>query len=269
MELSPNKETILFGEGLVWHSRPNSASQQFGLLGRLLKRLKLSNSFSYPIFNLLIPIHSDEVMQQLNERSYLSVRAENYLTSEKGNLRENVRQFLQKEFAYACEKIWLQTLPQMFGYAFNPVSFWYCYKNEKLDAVVCEVNNTFGDRHFYFLQNLNIHSSDPKKAVKQFHVSPFMDISGYYTFEFDSFEGGNQVRIKLFSSDQHLKLDTLIRLKFRDFESVTAFYILKKFGWLTVMVIWRIHFQALKLWFKGAKFYKHPTPPEKKVTYDS
>ncbi|NJM32340.1 MAG: DUF1365 domain-containing protein [Limnobacter sp.] len=73
--------------------------------------------------------------------------------------------------------IHLQTYPKVLGYAFNPVSFWYFHNLVgECRAIVCEVNNTFGERHFYLLtgsagQTLNRGSL--LVADKQFHVSPF------------------------------------------------------------------------------------------------
>jgi DUF1365 family protein len=49
-------------------------------------------------------------------------------------------------------EIWLHTFPRVFGYVFNPVSFWFAHRSDgALRAVVCEVNNTFGERHCYLL----------------------------------------------------------------------------------------------------------------------
>ena len=45
------------------------------------------------------------------------------------------------------------TLPRVLGFVFNPVSFWLCYNNEqKLIAVINEVNNTFGETHTYVVK---------------------------------------------------------------------------------------------------------------------
>jgi DUF1365 family protein len=49
-------------------------------------------------------------------------------------------------------EIWLQTFPRILGYVFNPVSFWLCTRaNGQVQAVLAEVNNTFGERHCYLL----------------------------------------------------------------------------------------------------------------------
>ena len=54
--------------------------------------------------------------------------------------------------ADAGGEVWLHTFPRVFGYVFNPVSFWFAHRSDgSLRAVVCEVNNTFGERHCYLL----------------------------------------------------------------------------------------------------------------------
>ncbi|HEV7833480.1 MAG TPA: DUF1365 family protein [Caballeronia sp.] len=48
----------------------------------------------------------------------------------------------------ATGEIFLHSLPRVLGYVFNPVSFWFReHADGTLRAVVCEVNNTFGERH--------------------------------------------------------------------------------------------------------------------------
>jgi Protein of unknown function (DUF1365) len=45
------------------------------------------------------------------------------------------------------------TAPKFLGYSFNPVSLWYLYSaDRKLSAMILEVNNTFDERHMYFLK---------------------------------------------------------------------------------------------------------------------
>lgn len=247
-----SESKIFIGEGWVAHARP---SQQ------------VNNSFRYPIYNLFLPVHEESVLKKLNRRSILSIRTQDYLNGKSGSLKKNVEDFLKLELGYSCQQIWLQTLPRIFGYAFNPVSFWYCYNKGKLDAVLCEVNNTFGDRHFYFVKDFEGAPTKVHLATKRFHVSPFFDISGHYAFEFKSDKDVSDVKIQLFENE-NLKLATQIKLELRPFDQVTALYLLWTYGLMTFMVIFRIHFQALKLWFKGAKFYKRPSPPKEKLTHD-
>ena len=78
--------------------------------------------------------------------------------------------------------------PRLAGFLFDPVSFWLCVDGEgALRAVIAEVNNIFGDRHSYLCVHADgrpIRPEDEMTAAKVFHVSPFQDIAGGYTFRF-------------------------------------------------------------------------------------
>ena len=83
--------------------------------------------------------------------------------------------------AGADGEIWLQTYPRMLGYAFKPVSFWYCHRTDgSLAAVLAEVNNTFGERHVYLLDGPGTGFGRELIARKVFHVSPFCGVEGQY-----------------------------------------------------------------------------------------
>lgn len=91
-----------------------------------------------------------------------------------------------KDYPYA----YLLTVAKFSGHTFNPVSFWYLYSaNRTLSAVILEVNNTFGERHPYFLDCSKTSPSKESKALtrfttnfsKDFFVSPFSDRSGSYS----------------------------------------------------------------------------------------
>ena len=43
-------------------------------------------------------------------------------------------------------------MPRVLGYAFNPLSIYFCHRrNGSLTAVLYEVSNTFGQRHSYLI----------------------------------------------------------------------------------------------------------------------
>src|SRR5260370_12479470 len=86
----------------------------------------------------------------------------------------------------ATGEIFLHTFPRVLGYVFNPVSFWFCERADgSLRAVVCEVNNTFGERHCYLLDPASgLRNRPPLTTRKAIHVSPFCKVQGHYTFRF-------------------------------------------------------------------------------------
>lgn len=83
----------------------------------------------------------------------------------------------------ASGEVWLHTYPRVLGYTFKPVSFWYCHRPDgSLRTIVVEVNNTFGERHCYLLDEPAY--GRELKADKVFHVSPFCSLEGGYRFRF-------------------------------------------------------------------------------------
>lgn len=242
-------------QGHVYHSRSETAN----------------NSFKYPIFNVYYQVAQTKELQALLRKkfkSFLSFRGSDYLTDDKSTLSEKCTHFLKTNFSYQAEKVYLQTIPRMFGYAFNPVNFWYCYRGEKLDAVLCEVNNTFGETHYYWLYQQGEELNNKwLTAEKRFHVSPFFAIEGEYRFRFVPSKKSLHVDIHFLNADGSLKLRTWVQGNLTPLEQVSFFKLLWRYGWLTPLVVFRIHFQAIKLFFKRVRFYKKPTPPIKEITH--
>ena len=244
---------ILIGEGWVTHGRPS----------------KPENAFKYSIFNLLIPINSSTsaiLKNTFNKHSALNFLSCNYLDGQEGDISQLICSFLKNNLQYEAEDIWLQTLPRMWGYGFNPVSFWFCYKNKSLDAVLCEVNNTFGDRHFYFLKDFHNKNSKTTVLKKNFHVSPFFPVTGNYEFTIHKDPQVSDISINLIDENGQTNLKTRIYLNLSAFEPISKWYLLRKYGWFSIMVIVRIHWQALRLWKNKIPFFSRPAPPKEKIT---
>ena len=165
-------------------------------------------------------------------------------------------------------KILLLCFPRLLGYGFNPLSIWYCHHRDgPLRAVICEVNNTFGEHHFYLLHAQGRDMTWPARAEvdKCFHVSPLIGMQARYRFRLsrpaerlsvsiEEYQSGELMLVANQSgemrplSDRHL-LRALLRTPFMTFKIITA-----------------IHWQALKIWLRGAPFFSKPEPPEEQVT---
>jgi DUF1365 family protein len=164
----------------------------------------------------------------------------------------------------ACGEIHLQTFPRVLGYVFNPVSFWFCERADgSLRAVLCEVNNTFGERHCYLLDTgSTIKSGRPLTARKVFHVSPFCKVEGTYTFRFffDETRGRSLARIDYDDADGPL-LVTSIAGRTRALDASNVLRVFFSYPLMTIGVVARIHWQALKLFAKRVPFVGKPAPP--------
>lgn len=166
-------------------------------------------------------------------------------------------------------EIWLQTQPRMLGFVFNPVSFWYCEDREGvLRAVICEVNNTFGERHCYLLTASDggaIVAETALLARKVFHVSPFLAVEGEYRFRFQLHPQRRTVRID-YRMHGRTVLMTALTGEARPLAATPLLQTLATLGWATALVVLRIHWQALRLWLKGIRFHKKPIPPSREIS---
>lgn len=165
-------------------------------------------------------------------------------------------------------EIWLQTFPKMLGYVFKPVSFWFCERADgSLRAVIAEVNNTFGDRHVYVLQPRllpqgSIRNGETLHADKAFYVSPFFEIRGAYAFRFFKSGHGGQDLARIEYRDEHgALLLTSMSGRVQTLTHASAVRAWLGFPLFSLGVILRIHWQALRLWLKGAKLVPRPEPP--------
>ena len=168
----------------------------------------------------------------------------------------------------ACGRIQLLAQPRVLGHVFNPVSFWLCHGLDgTLRAVIAEVSNTFGDRHSYLCHHLDqrpIRPEDTLEARKIFHVSPFQPIDGGYRFNFDITVEAVSIRIDYRSGNERL-IATLNGARRRLTNRIILGSALRRpLGSRRVLGL--IHWQALKLWWKGARWHVRPEPPHQQVT---
>jgi len=161
-------------------------------------------------------------------------------------------------------EIALVTMPRVFGFVFNPVSFWFCFDRAGgLRAVLAEVNNTFGDRHCYLCfhdDRRPIAPQDSLRTRKVFHVSPFIDVKGEYRFRFSYAPDRIAIAIDLFD-DEGLLLSTTIGGASRPLTTWRLLRALLINPALPFKVVGLIHYQALKLWIKKIRLSRKPAPP--------
>ena len=163
----------------------------------------------------------------------------------------------------------LQCHPRLLGYVFNPISLWFCHdKAGGLRAAICEVNNTFGERHLYLLAHGDrrpIVAGDWLEADKLFHVSPFLAVEGRYRFRFHLAETAMRADIH-YHDPEGLNLVTYVEGQRLPLGRARLAGCFMRHPLMTLAVILRIHYQALRLWTKSAKFHKKPEPPRELVS---
>lgn len=173
--------------------------------------------------------------------------------------------------ACADGAIWLQTFPRVLGYVFNPVSFWLCHDRAgALRAVLAAVSNTFGEHHHYIVAHDDarpILSGEWLIAQKVFHVSPFFPVAGLYRFRFNETGPGARCSFRIdYDDGRGARLVTSISGRARPLRTAALARVFFRYPWLTLGVMLRIHYHALRLWLKRVPFYSKPLPPAEKIT---
>ncbi|MYM35804.1 DUF1365 family protein [Duganella sp. FT94W] len=215
--------------------------------------------FVYPVFYVRVNLARLDACQSawfgIDRRRPLSLRTRDYGARDGSSLEHWMRALLATHGIQAEGELWLQTFPRVFGYVFNPVSFWHCHDRDgRLCAVLAEVNNTFGETHRYLLQL----SEDGRGACrKQMHVSPFCETSGDYRFRFRPSDTRPHTAID-YHDHQGLLIRTALTGHVQPLSRRAAAAALLRYPLLGLGVVFRIHSQALRLWLKGVPFFRKP-----------
>lgn len=230
-----------------------------------------AHRFEYRVFFLRLQLSALEDAQNrllsLNRFNLASFHFADHGARDGTHPLEWIHSVLASEGLRAADgEVWLHCFPRVLGYVFNPVSFWFCHSRDGgLRAVLVEVNNTFGERHCYLLAHADgraIEEGETLGARKAFHVSPFFPVSGSYAFRFGQAGGARISRIDLRDDDGPLLLTSIAGRPL----PLTATVVLRAVAaqpLMTLAVIARIHWQALRLWSKRVPFFSKPeAPPE-------
>ena len=179
-------------------------------------------------------------------------------------LDESIRALIEERTGKRPEgPIRLLTQLRYFSYVFNPVSFYYCYDRDDntLETIVAEVNNTpWGEQHCYVLsQEINHGTNGVNRyfPVKKMHVSPFMEMDVAYDWRFNV--PTDRLTVHMENSREGSKVfDATLVLQRKEITAGSLARVLSHFPFMTLKIVGAIHWQALKLWLKGAPVHDHP-----------
>lgn len=231
-------------------------------LGHVMhRRLRpVVNAFVYPVFYVQLPVRDLAAgncgIFGVDRSNLLSFRSRDHGARDGSPLLPWIQALLREHGLADDGEIMLQTFPRVCGLLFNPVSFWFCHNRAgELIAVLAEVNNTFGGHHNYLLHRAGaaLRDGEELRADKLFHVSPFNEIEGGYRFRFHLARPIPLARIDYDDADGELLL-TAISGKAQAWTARALLGAFLRMPLLTAGVVFRIHWQALKLWLKGVPF---------------
>jgi len=230
-------------KGKVWHRRDEPAH----------------NEFTYRVFYVSYGLSeikdAKPTLFSFDRWNVMSVFAKDHGARDGSDLLEWAQETFMaaKVLVEERDKIELVTHPRVFGYVFNPISFYLLLgENKELKAVICEVNNTFDDNHNYVLAHEDLKSITKKDvfvADKVLYVSPFNNMEGGYTFSFSKSEEQFAADI-VYMKEGKSVLKTAVAGSYARCTSWSILLTYFTYPLMTIMVIVRIHWQAVKLFFK-------------------
>ena len=231
--------------------------------------------FSYKTFSMLFDL--DELGELNKQISFFSLNKFNLFSfynkdhgeRDGSDLKKWVKEIFKKNnLSLNISKIKLLCFPRIFGYVFNPLSVFYCYEGEKLKAILYEVKNTFNEQHTYIFlvdENSEIISQN---CSKKFYVSPFIEMETFYNFRLNEPDQNLKIFIK---QTNNLKEKVLVACQIGKKQVLSSKELLINFfihPLMTFKIITAIHFEALRLWKKGAIFQKRVNKVKNKISLE-
>ena len=227
--------------------------------------------FSYPLFMVYVDISKvnkileTSLIWNVNKPALISFYRKDYHGEPTKPLDKAVRDTIYKKTGKRINgPIRILTHLRYFGFCFNPVSFYYCFNtsDSKLEMIMAEVTNTPWNERYSYIIDKKMLSGSKKNLVaeleKKLHVSPFWGMDHQYEWLFSEPDESLLVNMKNFKSGMKV-FDATLTMKRKALTIKNLLISVLRFPFITLLVVYRIHWQALKLWIKKAPFFPHPS----------
>ncbi len=227
----------------------------------------------YSVFYLLLDLDElDMLARELrlfshNRLNLFSVHDRDYGDGTRASPRARIERHLQEAGIDCGGPMQLLTMPRIVGYAFNPLSIYFCHRRDgTLSAILYEVNNTFGQRHSYLVP-VSPDATGPirQESRKSLYVSPFLSTDMVYSFSVVPPCEDLTVSVVARDAEGPLIVTELAATR-RELSDATLARAFCAYPLLTLKVIAGIHWEALLLWLKGVRLQDRPAPPDRSVT---
>lgn len=226
----------------------------------------VAHAFRYPLFMALLDI--DRVSELMSVSAVTSYNRWNWASfDDRDHLGDPARSLRERLTIDAVRQgidlpdgpVFLLTHLRYLGYCFNPVSFFYCFdRAERLQVVLAEVRNTVGGAHNYWLRPDSASRTFRAVATKSLYVSPFMPVDLEYAFAFTPPAGRLVAHMKTVKAGS-VCFDATLSLERRPWSGAEIRRVLVRYPAMTATVMAGIHWQALRLWWKGVPVVRRLT----------
>ncbi|MFS2179895.1 DUF1365 domain-containing protein [Rhizobium pisi] len=235
------------------------------------QRIKpFGHRFRYRVFSLLVDLDRLDEANRLsalfsvNRRNLVSFYEKDHADNEDKTLRAHADRLLAAAGVERAERILLVCYPRILGYVFNPLSVYHAYDADGgLIAMIYEVRNTFGERHSYVCPVGDGEMAEGglrQSCDKLFHVSPFIGMAVRYHFRM--LPPGAEIRWRILETDcEGPLLSATFSGRQVPLTNASLLGLTARIPFLTLKIVAGIHWEALKLWLKGARYIRRPSPP--------
>ncbi|MEO8353417.1 MAG: DUF1365 domain-containing protein [Chthoniobacteraceae bacterium] len=232
------------------------------------------HEFRYRIFMFCLDLDElDSLTRKLtlfshNRSNIYEFRDRDHLTipgGERQSLKENLIGWLaQQGIQFPAEgRIKLITLPRVFGYIFNPVSFYFCSdENGAPLCAVVQVGNTFREMKPYLITDLRGSHLFHRQVAKHFYVSPFSGLDVAFDFKLKIPDEHLDIHIDDRDGEDRILLSALTGRR-KELSNANLFWFTLKYPLITLRVIGLIHWQALVLWSKRLPWHSKSAQPDR------
>lgn len=226
------------------------------------------SEFSYSIFMIYLDIGDlDSILKKslfwnINKPAVVSFNRSDFHGDTDISLDDAVRNTIENRTGSRPRgKIRMLAHLRYFGYCFNPVTFYYCFSHDdkRINYILAEVTNTpWKERYAYVLTASDNSHKIKSNMKKKLHVSPFWDMDHNYEWVFSSPKEKLSVLMKNYKNGDNV-FDASLSMKRMDLNKSNLFKSVFRYPFITIKVVFWIHFQAFFLWLRGATFYTHPS----------
>lgn len=223
------------------------------------------HALRYRVFCLLLDLDELETVNSAfklfghNRRAIFSMHDVDHGIGERGGLKTWAENHLRKAGLWSAGmRISMLCYPRIFGYVFNPLTVYFCRSAEgELRAMLYEVCNTFHERHTYIIPaRVDETGAVRHECAKEMYVSPFVGMDCRYRFRIAPPRETVLVAINEDDAEGPLLFASFAG-KRQPLTDRTLLKALVTYPLMTVKVMGAIHWEALKLWWKGVPVHRH------------
>jgi DUF1365 family protein len=270
----PDRDT----QAIAGEDENDAAALYFGEV--MHARLKpIGHRFSYRVMSLLIDLDRLEDADRqsplfgVNRAALYSFNEADHGERDRSSLRAYAQRCAaERGIDLTGGRVLLLCYPRLLGYTFNPLSVYFCYRADGgVALLIYDVRNTFGDIHSYALAVKPDQVSDAgvrQQQDKLFYVSPFIEMSMRYHFRVSP--PADDVKLRILETDRD---GPLLAATFHGRRrALTSTALLRAFFSLplvTFKIVVAIHWEALRLWLKGARLVPRANAAPAKAAFNT